>query len=252
MSGLTPIQRDEAERYKAEKLEYDAAFRAWKAIKPADRGDEPEPVTPMKDLYFSDFTIESISQSISNHPDSGYLVHNDELASFFKSMDAYRDKGGDRQKWLTLYNGGALKVNHKSSDTIFVSQTSLSIVGGIQPSTIENLISKDESQEDGLWNRFTFVGLPQTKIDAFSTTPTSLTGHLETLYRSLASQSSCRHHLSDEAKPIWKAWHDWTEDKTFSESSWIARGTYAKIESTAARNALIIHRNYGCYSWGCT
>jgi Protein of unknown function (DUF3987) len=241
--AMSSIQREVADRYKAEKLEYDAAFRAWKADKPADRGDEPAPVTPMMDLYFSDFTIESISQSISNHPDSGYLVYNDELAGFFKSMDAYRKNGGgDRQKWLTLYNGGALKVNRKSSDTIFIPQTSVSIVGGIQPSTIEHLISGDESQEDGLWNRFMFTRLPQTRIDAFSHTPCSLTEHLETLYRSLASQESFRHFLSDESKPLWADWHVWTEDKTFSESSWIARGTYAKIEGIAARNALIIHR----------
>jgi|GEM_PF-3152794 len=241
--AMSSIQREVADRYKAEKLEYDAAFRAWKASKPADRGDEPAPVTPMMDLYFSDFTIESISQSISNHPDSGYLVYNDELAGFFKSMDAYRKNGGgDRQKWLTLYNGGALKVNRKSSDTIFIPQTSVSIVGGIQPSTIEHLISGDESQEDGLWNRFMFTRLPQTRIDAFSHTPYSLTEHLETLYRSLASQASFRHFLSEESKPLWADWHVWTEDKTFSESSWIARGTYAKIEGIAARNALIIHR----------
>jgi Protein of unknown function (DUF3987) len=241
--AMSSIQREVADRYKAEKLEYDAAFRAWKASKPADRGDEPAPVTPMMDLYFSDFTIESISQSISNHPDSGYLVYNDELAGFFKSMDAYRKNGGgDRQKWLTLYNGGALKVNRKSSDTIFIPQTSVSIVGGIQPSTIEHLISGDESQEDGLWNRFMFTRLPQTRIDAFSHTPCSLTEHLETLYRSLASQESSRHNLSDKSKPLWADWHVWTEDKTFSESSWIARGTYAKIEGIAARNALIIHR----------
>ena len=165
--AMSSIQREVADRYKAEKLEYDAAFRAWKASKPADRGDEPAPVTPMMDLYFSDFTIESISQSISNHPDSGYLVYNDELAGFFKSMDAYRKNGGgDRQKWLTLYNGGALKVNRKSSDTIFIPQTSVLIVGGIQPSTIEHLISGDESQEDGLWNRFMFTRLPQTRIAA--------------------------------------------------------------------------------------
>jgi Protein of unknown function (DUF3987) len=241
--AMSSIQREVAERYKAEKLEYDAAFRAWKADKPNDRGDEPIPVIPMKDLYFSDFTIESISQSISNHPDSGYLVYNDELAGFFKSMDAYRKNGGgDRQKWLTLYNGGALKVNRKSSDTIFIPQTSVSIVGGIQPSTIEHLISGDESQEDGLWNRFTFTRLPHTRIEAFNNTPSSLTEYLETLYRSLASQESFRHYLSEESKPLWADWHGWTEDKTFSESSWIARGTYAKIEGIAARNALIIHR----------
>jgi hypothetical protein len=43
--AMSSIQREVADRYKAEKLEYDAAFRAWKASKPADRGDEPTPIT---------------------------------------------------------------------------------------------------------------------------------------------------------------------------------------------------------------
>ena len=48
----------------------------------------------MMDCYFSDFTIESIGQSISDRPQDSYLVFVDELAGFFNSMDAYRKSGG--------------------------------------------------------------------------------------------------------------------------------------------------------------
>ena len=242
---LNSIQRESSDRFKADKAEFDRAVTAYKAAKPDERAALGEPIPPkaMVDMYFSDFTIESISASIANHQANGYLVFNDELAAFFKSMDAYRGgKGSDRQKWLFIYNGGALKVNRKSFDTIFIPHTSVSILGGIQPSTLENLVKGDESQEDGLWNRFTFVRLPQTKIELFSYTPYSLNDSLEIIYRRLADQTASRHYLSEESKPMCEVWHRWTEDKVFSEQNWLARGTYAKIESIAFRNALILHR----------
>jgi hypothetical protein len=158
-------------------------------------------------------------------------------------MDAYRNgKGGDRQKWLTIWNGGGIKVNRKSSDTICVPQSSISIVGGIQPQTIANLIGGDSSQQDGLWNRFSFMGLPHNTTEAFSETPGNLREELDKIYRALSGQTTQTHCLSLAAKTLWKAWHDEIEAKTISESNWLIKGTYAKFEGIAGRNALIIDR----------
>ena len=86
--------------YKEKKLSYDAEFTAWKAQKPADRDEEPKAPTPMLDLYFSNFTIEALVDSIQYHPDSGCMLMLDELAQFYKSLDMYRGgKGADRQEW---------------------------------------------------------------------------------------------------------------------------------------------------------
>ena len=94
----------------------------------------------MLDLYFSNFTIEALVDSIQHHPDSGYLLMLDELAQFYKSLDMYRGgKGADRQEWLKIWNGYGIKNNRKSSGTIVIPQTSISILGGIQPETITNI-----------------------------------------------------------------------------------------------------------------
>jgi hypothetical protein len=241
--ALSVQQNELYEVYKANKLAFDAEFRAWKAKLPKDRDEEPEQPAPLRDLYFSDFTIEGLISSLGNYPNNGYLLSLDELASFFSAMDAYRGgKGGDRQKWLTIWNGGGIKVNRKSTDTICVPQSSISIVGGIQPQTIANLIGGDDSQQDGLWNRFAFMGLPHNPTKAFSETPGDLREELDKIYRALSSHDHQTHCLSLEAKPLWEAWHDETEVKTISESNWLIKGTYAKFEGIAGRNALIIHR----------
>ncbi len=241
-----PLSKQQIELYqdyKTTKEEYDAEFNNWKNTKPTDRGDEPKAPTPMLDLYFSNFTIEGLVDSIQHHPSDGSLVMLDELAQFYKSLDMYRGgKGSDRQQWLTIWNGSGLKNNRKSSDTIVLPQTSISILGGIQPETITNMMKGDDSQLDGLWNRFTFVGLPQFKTSAFTETPEDLGTELDRVYRSLSAQTHQTHCLSIESKPVWEKWHDEIEDKILSGSSGLIKGTYSKIHGIAGRNALIIHR----------
>jgi Protein of unknown function (DUF3987) len=242
LAPLLNIQKQISAKYKAEKDAYDKDYNFWKTEKVDKRGEEPTLPAPMLDCYFSDFTIESIGQSISDRPDDSYLVFVDELAGFFKSMDAYRKGGGDRQKWLDLYNAGALKINRKGSPTIFCPHTSVSILGGLQPSVLAQMIKDDSSAEDGLWNRFMFCRLPQTKTDAFSHNSVSLFECLLTLYTNLSSAPVIEHTLSEEAKTLWKVWHDDVEDKVMVEASELLRGTYAKAEGIAGRNALIVHR----------
>ena len=56
-----------------------------------------------------------------------------------------------------------------------------------------------------------------------------------------AAQPS-EHILSDTAKPLWEARHDEIENRVMTEPSDLLRGTYAKAEGIAGRNALIVHR----------
>jgi hypothetical protein len=240
-SPLSVIQGEIAETWKLNKADFEKELSSYKLQKKGERGEEPQPLAPMQDVYFSDFTIESICQSVSDYPNKGYLTFVDELAGFFKSMDAYRKGGGDRQKWLDFYNGCAVKVNRKGSDTLFAPHSSLSILGGLQPSVLERLIKKDDSAEDGLWNRFIFVHLPQSKMEAFPDYSFGLSDELKTVYQLLSNQPECEYKLSEESKPVWKLWHDLMEEKVWNEPSNLLRATYAKFKGAAARIALVLH-----------
>jgi Protein of unknown function (DUF3987) len=179
-------------------------------------------------------------------PDYGLLVYVDELKGFFESMNSYR-KGGDRQKWLSINNGGSIKVNRSGANTIYIHQSSIGIVGGIQPSVLEAMIKGDESAEDGLWSRFTFARIPRTKIEAFSDYPGSLSDLLSGVYTRLAEDKR-QNYLSDESKPVWKAWHDLIEDRIFNEKNNLLCSVFSKINGIAARNALILHRTLAAIS----
>ncbi|WP_310425704.1 DUF3987 domain-containing protein [Chamaesiphon sp. VAR_48_metabat_135_sub] len=240
-ASLCVIQGELAEQWKLNKAERERELEYHQFKKKGEKTEPLMPLAPLRDIFFSDFTIESIAQSVSNYPDTGYLIFVDELAGFFKSMDAYRQSGGDRQKWLTAYNGGGFKVNRKGADTLWTSHTSLSMLGGVQPSVLEKLIKQDDSPEDGLWNRFMFVHLPQSKMAAFSIYSFGLADELKTIYQRLSNQPEREYKLADESKPVWKLWHDQMEEKVWNEPSNLLRATYAKFKGAAARIALVLH-----------
>jgi Protein of unknown function (DUF3987) len=241
-SAISKEQGELYEDYKKRKQDYDLEFSEWKNTKQKERGKQPDLPVAMLDLYFSNYTIESLVDSIQYHPNCGSLVMLDELAQFFSSMDMYRGgKGADRQEWLRLWNGYGIKNNRKSG-VICTPQSSISILGGIQPETISNIINGDANSLDGLQSRFSYVPLPQFKTNAFTETPEDLGTELDNIYRTLSEQQPQTHCLSIESKPLWEAWHDEIEEKVINGSSGLVKGCYSKFHGIAGINALIIHR----------
>ncbi|WP_373538774.1 DUF3987 domain-containing protein [Chamaesiphon sp.] len=242
---MSKHQHEIAEIYKEVRQEYDLAHSAWKANKSQDKGDEPLAPPPMLDLYFSNFTIEAIVDAIQHYMDKGYLIFNDELAQFIKSLDMYRGgKGADRQKWLTIWDAGGIKNNRKSSGSVFIPQVSISIIGGIQPQTIRNMISGDDSNLDGLWHRFSYVELPETTIEPFTELTGDLTDELDKIYRALSEQAQQTYWLSLDAKPLWAEWHYEMQSKRMSVTQEMLKGVYPKFHGICGRNALILHCTY--------
>ena len=242
---MSKHQHEIAEIYKEVRQEYDLAHSAWKANKSQDKGDEPLAPPPMLDLYFSNFTIEAIVDAIQHYMDKGYLIFNDELAQFIKSLDMYRGgKGADRQQWLTIWDAGGIKNNRKSSGSVFIPQVSISIIGGIQPQTIRNMIAGDDSNLDGLWHRFSYVELPETTIEPFTELTGDLTDELDKIYRALSEQPQQTYWLSLEAKPLWAEWHYEMQDKRLSANQEMLKGVYPKFHGICGRNALILHCTY--------
>jgi hypothetical protein len=240
---LKDIQAEHFTRYQHRLEEYQAALRDWeRRRKNEDAGDMPKRPKPTS-LYASNYTLEAIGQTLGNQPDRGLLINPDELAVFLQSMDAYRGgKGADRAHWLSLYNGDALKVDRKNSDQVFVRHTSVSVVGGIQPSVLQNLWREDKNIDDGLWSRFAWVQIPLTPTpyieEEFLSSPCKL---LERVYRRLLELPPQEHELDDEARKLWKKWNQEVDELLLSEPNERIRTTLPKTKERAARIALVLH-----------
>jgi hypothetical protein len=242
-SPLDDLQDEAFEEYQRLFSLYETDLQQWESSKKGERQDSKPKPPALKDLYFSDFTIEAIAASIRHYPDEGYLAHIDELAAFLKSMDAYRSgKGSDRQRWLSSYGGSAIKVNRKSSEPIYLRRTSISLVGGIQPSVLERQVLDDATSEDGLWARFIWVRLPMTTPPGISDGPTfNLSQLLRGYYHSLNQVEAQTYKLSREAIALWNSWNSEIGQLIKQEPSGILRATYPKLKEVAARIALITH-----------
>jgi len=239
---LKDLQAEHSARYQHQLEEYKAALREYEKKRRDDVEEPPERPKPVS-LYASNYTMEAIGQILSHQPDRGLLVTPDELAVFLRSMDAYRGgKGADRAHWLSLYNGDALKVDRKTSDQIFVRYTSVSVVGGIQPSILQKTWQEDKDLGDGLWPRFAWVRVPLTPDPDTQDGPIYHPQELlKAVYRQLQAFQPMQHELDREGRRLWNEWKRELNEPILSEPNERIRATLPKTKERAARIALILH-----------
>jgi len=120
-----------------------------KGQKPIDNPPEqPQVIT-------NDFTVESLYDVLKRHP-RGILIHKDELISWINTFNQYR-KGADEQFWLSTWSGQGITVNRKNnSEPIKIAEPYLPVLGGIQPSVLEDL-SSDKREDNGFIDRILFA-----------------------------------------------------------------------------------------------
>jgi DNA polymerase elongation subunit (family B) len=241
-SPLDILQQVSEQEYQQQFAAYEQELLDWEATPKDERGIKPKPPVP-QEYYLSDFTLEALTQVLDQQKDQGLLIYIDELSRFFAAMDAYRSgKGGDRQHWLSFYDGGPVKFNRKTTGRVYSSRTAISLLGGIQPEIIHNLMLTDGSSADGLWARFAWTRLPlaisqgicgQARYD--------LSDMLLAVYQQINQFSPQTYRLPSEAQLLWNQWHLEIEHLILKEPSSILRATYPKAKERAARIALVSH-----------
>jgi hypothetical protein len=166
-------QKQFIDKYEAALKEFEAAKEAYenhrrdrRRGKASSEVEAPkEPVC--RELYTNDTTVEAVADVLQGNP-RGLLVHQDELAAWFKSFDRYvPNGGGDLPRWLRMHGARALKVNRKTfPKRVFIDRAAVSVCGTIQPKTLQRCLTP-ETFDTGLTARFLFVMPPKTKRGEF-------------------------------------------------------------------------------------
>jgi hypothetical protein len=155
---------DELADYKTACDIAEQARKAWlenvkKAVKkgeePPEKPSNAEPPDPVKvpRVVVRDATIEEMARLLNASP-KGLLQLRDELAGWFNSMERY-SSASNRPHWLEMYNGKRIVVDRvKHDEPIEVDSALVSILGGIQPDKLSELV--DASVDDGLFARFIY------------------------------------------------------------------------------------------------
>jgi hypothetical protein len=230
---LKVLQAEAEEIYREKMKEYELELKKEQEPKL----DKPIP----RNYFFQDFTTEGLALSLEGTT-HGTAIAVDELAEMLAGFNQYKGgKGNDRQKWLTIYDSGGMKVDRSSGKRMFLTHTPVSILGTIQPDVLKQQMG-DLYTVDGLWQRFLWVNLPVTRLPAPGDGVTcNISELLLGIYRRLENLPAIAYSISKEARKLWKDWHDWCETQKLAEAHPSIRTLYPKARERAARIALVFH-----------
>lgn len=242
LNPLEKLQADAEEKYQCNLAQYQQELAQWHKLSKDDRGDMPTEPVP-REYYLQDATVEAIADCSSKQPNRGFIVAIDELAGLFAGFNQYRPqgKGNDRQKWLSAYDGKAIKINRKTGPRVSVSRTSVSVVGTIQPFVLRKQMG-DLKEDDGFWPRYMWIQVPLTEMPPPGGERIyKLSDLLQKLYKDLENLPPKTYLLDRSGQQVWKEWHCWCEKQKVSEPNSALRAIYPKAKERAARIALIVH-----------
>lgn len=247
---LDALQEAAHERHAQQLAEYDAEHARWKAK--GKKHGEPEPIKPRLRHYFSTApTIEGLGAVLDDAP--GVAVIRDEISGWVAAMDQYRGgKGSDRQQYLSLWSGQAIKVDLKGGGSLYVPEPVSCVVGGIQPDLAGTLHTPSQ-RRDGFVERVLPV-VPNVGAARWSDAAPSTEqyGDVLAVFKALdaiaypragAETELSRGHgvnLSREARAAFIAWHE-DNGGLVDAAEGLAEGFYSKLPAHVARLALILH-----------
>jgi len=210
-----------------------AAVDAWRDRKAADK-TVPDPKRTLAD----DTTAEKLARLLDANP-RGILVAADELSGVVSGMNQYKGgKGNDRQLYLKLWSGDALRVDRVGSESIFVPHPICTVTGTIQPDLADALRGAD-----GMTGRWLTAHLEDRKrthpTDADVSRVTLAWAALVHTLHERAGPLECQ--LSLAAYDAFRTWRDATIDRANDEENAERADYLGKLESHAARLILLLH-----------
>lgn len=232
----------------------------WEQSDPKERGSEPV----RSRVFVSDITRESLVIVLKENP-RGVLDYLDELTAWVASMDQYRNKGSDRQFWLSIWASTPVSVDRKGGrEHLQVSHPLVNVVGGLPPSMLPTLL-EDRGRDDGFIDRLLFAYPDASAIPSQEWTEEEVSDEAEDDWRRAIRRLWSRPMIVEDrdgasrlrpfyvkftpdAKRIWTDW--WNEHvNEMSQPDFPAglRGAWSKFRLHAARLALVLGQLHWAY-----
>lgn len=265
--SLDKVQRREMRKYEQAMEDYKAELASHKASQKSKKGNAtPPPEPPVATRYITtDSTIESLALLLK-HNDRGLVLKCDELSGWLGSFGRYSKNAGalaEAGKWLELFGGRSLIIDRKTSTppTIYVPRASCSVIGGIQPAILSQLLTQD-FENNGLCARLLTLNPPRRKqVWSERGIPKAARDEMDSLIDRLLALEMSQPEidvlsdddwkpeepepvdlvLSPEAKRLWVSFFNQHCDEQYSMSGGLA-ARWQKLLGYAGRFALV------CYS----
>ncbi|PGX73780.1 YfjI family protein [Priestia megaterium] len=239
-------------QYELEKENYEIELERWKQNAKSKKkiSLEDKPILPknpaLQQIITMDSTMEALQDTLLSNK-RGILKFHDELLGFVKGMNQYR-AGADRQYWLSMWSNEPIVINRKGKDPVRIPKPFVSILGGIQPDMIEEIVKsgREGISNDGFIDRFLFCypdPLPAnwTDDDVSGDVVNHYCKIINQIYYSLNEETPKLICFNNKAKAIYTMWYDETERET-TEAGFPStlKNVWKKIKGLHSRILLIM------------
>ena len=154
MKAVAAAAREISDRLAAE---HARDVETWKEeLAEAPKGNKPPPPRPRR-IDIDDATMEVLPLILADNP-RGLFMGRDELSALILGLNQYKagGKGSDRANLLKIWSGDRIvkdRVNHEANIPIRCPHPFLTIVGGLPPDMLGDLVDP-KGRADGFLDRF--------------------------------------------------------------------------------------------------
>jgi hypothetical protein len=163
-------------------------------------------------------------------------------------MNKQTGKGDDREKDLSLFNGGSISKDRMGKEySFYIPKTAVNATGTIQWNTLTQLMKNSgENDSAGVVARWLICckKMPKSYIDLFdddSTLFDDFKNEQRQIFEYLRGLKEQDYLLSSEAKILWQDYQRYLSDRLESEKIEALMVVYPKLESYMSRIALVYH-----------
>jgi Protein of unknown function (DUF3987) len=228
---------EELKRYKREKRKYDKLDNNEKK-----RAEEPEkPV--YHQIETTNTTMEGLFKILPQNPDR-LIMYKDELSSWVKSNNMYRQgEGDDSEHWLSMWSGTPILVNRVNADPIWIKEPSINILGGIVSDNLEIMNNKnfltDGSIARMLMSYPDYVKMPWADEDFRS----EMDEYSAMILILLADNVERTITFDEMSAARFRKWHDQHNEEMFeSDFPNFLKASWSKLMAYVARTCILFHQ----------
>ena len=190
----------------------------------------------------TDMTPEAVPHMLKDS--DGILYSQDELSRLVSAFDRYTSGGGERQTWLSLWNGTPVKIDRRGDTSVLIPKPVVCVTGGVQPSRLPSIATED-SVLDGLFGRFLWCvprsGVPRWTDRELEISSTKSINRLFQSFDTPIPTMDGTHEvvLSPTARQAWGIWHG--RNASAVEQQALLSGIYGKMPNHCVRLMLVLH-----------